>query len=109
MNTRTRTHWVHDYETLANCFVACFEHYKTEERKIFVIHELRNDIKELVKLLEENIKLKEWHISFNGLEFDSQLTETIIKNKKKLLLLSGDEIARSLYEKAQKVITRRQL
>ena len=37
------THWIMDYETLSNCFVAVFKHYKGEEQKVFVIHELRDD------------------------------------------------------------------
>jgi hypothetical protein len=33
-----------DYETLSNCFVAVFEHYKTQEdNRIFVVHDLKND------------------------------------------------------------------
>ncbi len=37
-------HWVMDYETLANCFTGVFEHYKTQETEIFVIHDLQNDL-----------------------------------------------------------------
>ena len=44
-------HWVMDYETLSNCFTAVFEHYKTEERKIFVIHELRDDRNDFIKCI----------------------------------------------------------
>jgi hypothetical protein len=29
--------------------------------------------------------LQEWHVSFNGLAFDSQITEHILKNKEQLL------------------------
>jgi hypothetical protein len=47
-------HYVHDYETLSNCFVAVFVHYTTDETKVFVVHELRNDFKELVEFLEHN-------------------------------------------------------
>ena len=39
-------HWVMDYETLSNCFVGVFEHYKTSERKIFIVHDLQNDFDE---------------------------------------------------------------
>ena len=37
-------HWVMDYETLSNCFTGVFEHYKTQETEIFVIHDLQNDL-----------------------------------------------------------------
>ena len=40
-----RTHWVMDYETMTNLFVAVFQDYISEETKIFKIHSsLNNDI-----------------------------------------------------------------
>lgn len=98
-------HWVHDYETLSNCFIGVFEHYKEDTRKIFVIHELRNDLPELLLFLAQNKKNKEWHISFNGLAFDAQITEFIIRDKR-LPKMAGDEVARAIYNKAQETITK---
>ena len=43
-------HWVMDYETLSNCFTGVFEHYKTTERKIFVVHDLRNDLDSFIQI-----------------------------------------------------------
>jgi len=106
MDTRERTHWVHDYETLANCFMGVFENYKTDETKVFIVHELRNDFPELVLFLEENKRLKEWHISFNGLAFDSQITEFILRDSKRLLELPAEQIAELIYAKAQEIINR---
>ena len=99
-----KNHWVMDFETLSNCFVACFIHYKTDETKIFVVHTLKNDIKSLLMFLDDNINNNEWHISFNGLAFDSQITHYIIDNKAKFLNLTGDEIAKLIYTYAQKLI-----
>ena len=99
-----KNHWVMDFETLSNCFVACFIHYKTDETKIFVVHTLKNDIKSLLMFLDDNINNNEWHISFNGLAFDSQITHYIIDNKAKFLNLTGDEIAKLIYAYAQKLI-----
>ena len=95
-----------DYETLSNCFLGVFESVKTEDRIIFVIHKSQNDILELVTFLERNIALDEWHVSFNGLAFDSQITEHILRNKKQLLKQDGDTIARFIYKKAQETIQR---
>jgi hypothetical protein len=95
-----------DYETLNNCFVAVFEDIKTEHREIFVCHESRNDIVELVEFLLRNKSLEEWHVSFNGLAFDSQITEHILKNADQLIEQNGHTIARFLYGKAQSVIQR---
>ena len=67
-----------DYETLTNCFVAVFEHYKTDERKVFVVHKSKNQFLALYEFLLENQENREWHISFNGLAFDSQITQFII-------------------------------
>lgn len=98
-------HWVHDYETLSNCFVAVFSHYKEDITKVFVIHKLRDDRKELLQFLQQHRDSKEWHISFNGLAFDSQITEAILKSKK-FLLMEPDECARAIYSVAQETIER---
>ena len=93
-----------DYETLSNCFIAVFEDIKSEHREIFVIHESRNDLVPFLTFLIRNIKHNEWHVSFNGLGFDSQITEYFLTNGHELLEMSGDEIARFIYSKAQYVI-----
>ena len=48
-----KTHYVMDYETLSNCFVACFEDVKSEKQEIFVCHESKNDIEALVNFLKK--------------------------------------------------------
>jgi hypothetical protein len=95
-----------DYETLSNCFVAVFEDVKSEHQEVFVCHQSKNDILELVTFLERNKTLNEWHVSFNGLSFDSQITEHILRNKEQLLEQDGDTIARFLYSKSQSIIGR---
>ena len=72
------THWVMDYETLCNCFIAVFEHYKTEERHLFVVCEQRNDFPEFVTFLRKNVTENQWHISYNGLAFDAQITQYVL-------------------------------
>lgn len=99
-------HYVMDYETLSNCFVACFVHYTNSEIKTFVVHELRNDFNEFVEFLENNIKNKEWHISFNGLAFDSQITHYILENKDAIKKQQPETIARLLYSYAQRTINK---
>jgi len=95
-----------DYETLSNCFIAVFEDIKSEHQEIFVCHESKNDIEELVHFLNRNKNFDEWHVSFNGLGFDSQITEYILRKQVDLCSMSGEEIARYLYSKAQNVISR---
>ena len=97
-------HYVHDYETLSNCFIAVFIHYITDETKVFVVHELRNDFQEFADFLEHNSKNNEWHISYNGLAFDSQITHYVLQHKETLKKHQGETIARLLYDYAQKTI-----
>jgi hypothetical protein len=93
-------HWVMDYETLKNFFCGVFQHYKTTETKIFVIHDLQNDLEDLIRFLERNREDKEWHISFNGLAFDAQVTHYILDNHDKWTDLTGCQIATLIHEYA---------
>ena len=99
-------HWVMDYETLNNCFIAVFEHYKTEEKKIFVVHELQNDFQAFVEFLEINKLHEERHISFNGLAFDAQITEYVLRHKNVWSKMPASRIANEIYQKAQDTIQR---
>lgn len=98
--------WVMDYETLSNCFVAVFEHFATEETKIFVVHDLQNDFEEFIEFLHKNKENQERHISYNGLGFDAQITEHVLLNYEMWMLdeLSGCEIAEKIYQIAQDTI-----
>ncbi len=101
-------HWVMDYETLKNCFVAVFTHYKSEETKIFSICKLQNDYEKLIEFLEQNIDNNEWHISYNGLAFDAQITQNIIKDHQygRHEKMDGESIAEEIYGYAQRAITK---
>ena len=99
-------HYVMDYETLSNCFVGVFEHYKKEEVKVFVIHALQNDLEEFISFLENNVENREWHISYNGLAFDAQITQHILNNKDFLLTQTSEEVAAWIYQMAQDCINR---
>ena len=95
-----------DYETLINCFVAVFTEYKTDETHVFVIHSSRNDFTALASFLNDNIVEEQFHISFNGIHFDSQITEYMIRDYDWLENMPAEEIAHLLYLKAQEVIDR---
>lgn len=98
------TNWVVDYETLVDCTVLVAEHYTRDEVKVFSVCKLINQFSELVNFLEQNKKEGEWHISFNGLGFDSQISEHILRSKPHLQNLTGEQIANWIYKKAQKII-----
>ena len=93
-----------DYETLCNCFIAVFEHYKTEERKVFVVHESRNDFPEFVRFLNQCKTTNQWHISYNGLGFDAQITQKILDKQKDLLNFDTASLIKFIYNYAQSVI-----
>ena len=102
----SKNHWVIDYETLVDCTVLVAEHYTGEEVKVFSVCKLHNQFSELLNFLEQNKKQDEWHISFNGLSFDSQISEHILKASSYLKNLSGEAIANWVYKKAQDIIER---
>lgn len=95
-----------DYETIVNCFVGVFVHYKDPAlSKTFVIHEQRNDFSELAQFLKVCADGGQWHISYNGLEFDAQISQYILSNRQTLVKLPAPLIAAALYKFAQEVIT----
>ena len=102
------THWVMDIETLSNLFIACFEHYKKDEKRAFVVWKNRNDLAELLEFLEENKTGKQWHLSYNGLSFDSQVIQWIMNNCRGLLQLDGEDAAVSIYAYAQSIINKQE-
>jgi len=99
-----KNHWVMDYETLFDCFTAVFEDYKTNKTEVFVICKLRNDLPEFIKFLEQNIQNKEWHISYNGLGFDAQVTHYILDNHQGWENIDGNDVAYTIYKYAQRTI-----
>ena len=102
------THWVMDYETLTNCFVGVFQHYKDDSiSEIFIINQDQNDLPKFIDFLNKCVQLNQWHISYNGLAFDAQISQHIIKNQRTLLAINnGLEVATYLYKLAQDIITR---
>lgn len=101
----TKNNWVYDIETLSDCFLVVFEHYKTEETKWFFISTLYDNRKELKEYLDLCKKNKEWLISFNGLSFDSQVLLGFFYNRyKDLEKYTGLEVGRILYNIAQETI-----
>lgn len=109
MNTMTQaTHWVMDYETICNTFVAVFQHYKDDSvRKVFVINKDQNDIVEFCQFLSDCKTKNQWHISYNGLEFDAQITQHIMKHQSVYSKMPGDKLAEKIYAYAQETISRK--
>jgi len=101
-------HWIIDYETLVDCTVLCAQHYKNpEDLRVFVISRLRNDIQKLYSFLVDNVIDDEFHISFNGMAFDNQITTFIMSRFAVGIYdnLRGEDIAAEVYEEAQRIIS----
>jgi hypothetical protein len=98
-------HWVMDYETIVNCFVGVFVHHKDSSiSKVFVIHGDKNDLYALIMFLKECSRDNQWHISYNGLSFDAQISSYILANQSFLLSLSTEDVITKLYNFANSVI-----
>ena len=94
-----------DYETLCNCFIGVFTHYTDETiMKVFTIYDQQNELPALVKFLNDCKDLNQWHISYNGLAFDAQITQHILAKQRSLLKLSTADLIEDLYQYAQSVI-----
>ena len=105
---RGREFWVMDYETIVNCFVAVFESYSSDTKHIFVIGKHQNDAVDLIHFLQESKAAKDWHLGYNNLAFDSQITEFILANNAAFLdpWSEGEDLAHNIYEYAQRVISK---
>jgi hypothetical protein len=103
---RDKKFWIMDYETIVNCFVAVFTNYSSNETHVFVINRKRNDLKKLLQFLKDNKQNNDWHLGYNNLAFDSQITEFILYFEKDLLELDSDEITASISQYAAEVIRR---
>lgn len=97
-----------DYETMKDCFVAVFENYNTTEQHIFVVSKVANNylgFNDFIEFLNKNIENQERHISFNGLGFDAQVTESILENAFNWSGYSNEKITSKIYKIAQTVIS----
>lgn len=103
-NVITPCHWIMDIETISDCFIACFEHYKEDIQISFVINRKRNDFNDLIRFLKGNISQNQWHISFNGLSFDAQVIQWILDSEDRLSKLNAPELSAEIAKYAEHVI-----
>ena len=72
-----KKNYVYDLETL-NIFTATFYHKESNDKRVFILTDTINQIKELLEFLDNDVK---GLIGFNCLNFDSQILEYIYRNK----------------------------
>jgi hypothetical protein len=97
-----------DYETIVNCFVAVFTDYTSDERRVFVINRGRNEFDEFVNFLQESRECGDWHLGYNNLQFDAQISEYVLQYHEhiKHAFEDADEITNCIYRYAQEVINK---
>jgi hypothetical protein len=95
-----------DYETIVNCFVAVFADYDSDDIRTFVINKDRNDFPDFLAFLINSKVAGDWHLGYNNISFDSQITEYILENQDMLYGMSSDEVTKLIYMYAQSVINR---
>lgn len=101
-------HQVMDFETIVNLTMVVFEDYNADNRRVFTMWKHKNELPELISFLKENIQNKDWHISYNGLAFDAQISHFILEHEDMLIGFNdGEKVARCIYSFAQDTITTR--
>ena len=91
-----------DIETLKCCLMFGFYDFENDQWHIFEISEFKNDLYAFVKFYNKS----NWDkiVWFNGIDFDTQVIEYILREHDKWFNFNGLEIAKLIYEQAQKVI-----
>lgn len=94
--------WVYDLEVLANFFSGTFLNSVTNEVKAFVIHETRDDRKELFEfLLDKNIV--KGLVGYNNLNYDYPVLHYIL-NYKYVKNVDVNTLVKDIYSKSQDTI-----
>lgn len=92
-----------DIETLAGCYLYCAYIPHLNKRVSYEVSYRKNELDAMAKhLREEDI---DYHVSFYGLQFDSQVVQYILDNHEKWYDLSNLEVVDKIYEFAQEVIS----
>jgi len=108
LSKNMQNNWIMDIETMSDFFCVVFEHYKTDEVRVYKVSFKENNFNELMEFLEETVKNNEWHISFNGLDFDAQIIQYLIDKRDTLKSLDYKEFTKKVYITAQDIINRKQ-
>lgn len=91
---------IYDLEIFKNLFTYTDKHRDSEEITQFVIHQSKDQRKELYEYLSQKLYM----IGFNNLKFDYPLLHFMLTNKSRLMTLSVEKLLLELYRKAQDII-----
>lgn len=99
---------VFDYETIQNCFLAMFINIKDpSDIIVFEMSDFHNDFEAYVNFVKRLAKDQNYIVSFNGLNFDSQIAYHCVLNFGSWKSYTGGEIAREVFVFVQDLINLR--
>lgn len=93
--------WVYDFETISNCFTACFKSKSTGERRQFVIWKEINQFEEFMQFIFNEVS---GEIGYNCVKFDGQIQQKLIDNYNKLKDKDSDYITKFIHDYVQYII-----
>ena len=100
--------YVFDYETIKNCFLAMYINIKNPKDIVcFEVSDFQNDFKDYVNFLKKLNNDQNYIVSFNGLNFDSQVAYHCVLNFGSWKNLSGNQIASEIFMFVQDLINLR--
>jgi hypothetical protein len=100
--------YVFDYETIKNCFLAMYINIKDPKDIVcFEVSDFQNDFKDYINFLKKLYKDQNYIVSFNGLNFDSQVAYHCVLNFGSWKNLSGNQIASEIFMFVQDLINLR--
>lgn len=94
---KSKKYWIYTYEIRENFFIAVFEDLLSNEQFFFRINIYYNDLKLLKEFYDDNIKYAHWHLGFDNIAKESQITEYIISNYDAFITMSNKEISKYIY------------
>ena len=93
---------IYDIETIRAIFLVCVYDPKEDKTYDFEVSRRKNQLDSLIKFI--NTHEEYYWVSFNGIHFDAQVIEYILRNHEKWIDYSIDEILARIYQKAQDII-----
>lgn len=92
--------YCYDIETYKELTLFCFLNFYSDEVVVFEISKNKNQLQDLVSFLSQELRI----ITFNGIHFDSLITNYICQNHKKLQKLSNLEFCKQIHQLSQVII-----
>jgi len=94
--------FVFDKETIRNCFLTYYVDLADPTKIIsFEVSSYKNELTQYLRFQKHLIKNQLTLVSFNGLDFDSQVSTFVINNFERLLRLTGEQIANEVFNFVQ--------